>query len=84
MLPPMLFVHFAGVGVLDASLPAIHAFERWVMKSYQPVQGRLRILNPTGLRNYSTDYAFNNDPIGRGDGMGVASVGKNDFDIDAR
>lgn len=68
----------------NPSLPAVHAFERWVVKSYQPVQGRLRILNPTGLRNYSTDYAFNNDPIGRGDGMGVASVGKNDFDIDAR
>lgn len=68
----------------NSSLPAIHAFERWVLKEYQPVQGRIRILNPTGLRNYATDYAYNNDPIGRGDGMGIASVGKNDFDIDAR
>lgn len=68
----------------NPSLPAIHAFERWVAKEYQPVQGRIRILNPTGLRNYTTDYSYNNDPIGRGDGLGVASVGKNDFDIDAR
>lgn len=68
----------------NPSLPAIHAFERWVLKEYQPVQGRIRILNPTGLRNYTTDYSYNNDPIGRGDGLGVASVGKNDFDIDAR
>ena len=68
----------------NTTLPSIHAFERWILKEYQPVQGRLRILNPTGLRNYGTDYAYNNDPIGRGDGRGVASVGKNDFDIDAR
>ena len=32
------------------TLPAIHAFERWAFKSYQPVQGRIEILNPTGLR----------------------------------
>lgn len=68
----------------NPSLPAVHAFERWVAKEYQPVQGRIRILNPTGLRNYGTDYAYNNDPIGRGDGLGVASVGRNDMDIDAR
>ena len=68
----------------NPALLAVHAFERWVAKEYQPVQGRIRILNPTGLRNYASDYAYNNDPIGRGDGMGVASVGKNDFDIDAR
>ena len=68
----------------NPSLPAVHAFERWVLKEYQPVQGRIAILNPTGLRNYGANYAFNNDPVGRGDGTGVASVGKNDFDIDAR
>lgn len=68
----------------NPSLPAIHAFERWILKEYQPVQGRIGILNPTGLRNYGQNYAYNNDPIGRGDGTGVASVGKNDFDIDAR
>lgn len=32
------------------TLPAIHAFERWAFKAYQPVQGRLSILNPTGIR----------------------------------
>lgn len=34
----------------NPSLPAIHAFERFLMKSYQPVQGRIDILNPGGLR----------------------------------
>ncbi len=67
--------------ISNPALPAVHAFERWVVKEYQPVQGRIRILNPTGLRNYGTDYAFNNDPTGRGDG--VRSIGKNDFNIDA-
>jgi hypothetical protein len=67
--------------ITNPALPAVHAFERWIMRDYQPVQGRIRILNPTGLRNYSTDYAFNNDPTGRGDGM--RSIGKNDFNIDA-
>ena len=31
------------------TLPSIHAFERWKFVEYQPVQGRLNILNPTGL-----------------------------------
>ena len=64
----------------NPALPAVHAFERWIMKEYQPVQGRIRILNPTGLRNYGTDYAFNNDPVGNG--SGGRSIGKNNFDID--
>lgn len=42
------------------ALPAIHAFERWKFVEYQPVQGRLRIINPTGYR----DEILNNDPIG--------------------
>lgn len=67
--------------ITNPALPAVHAFERWIAKEYQPVQGRIRILNPTGLRNYGTDYSYNNDPTGRGDGM--RSVGKNAFDIDA-
>ena len=67
--------------ISNPALPAVHAFERWKFKEYQPVQGRIRIINPTGLRNYGTDYAFNNDPTGRGDGM--QSIGKNDFNIDA-
>lgn len=67
--------------ISNPALPAVHGFERWIFREYQPVQGRIRILNPTGLRNYGTDYSFNNDPTGRGDG--IRSVGKNDFDIDA-
>ena len=34
----------------NPSLPAIHAFERWLLKAYQPVQSRIKILNPSGLR----------------------------------
>lgn len=34
----------------NPALPAIHAFERWKLVSYQPVQGRLTILNPTGYK----------------------------------
>ena len=44
----------------NPALPAIHAFERWQFVEYQPVQGRIQILNPTGL----TDIAPNTDPIG--------------------
>lgn len=32
------------------TLPAVHAFERWMPVEYQPVQGRIEILNPTGFR----------------------------------
>ena len=34
----------------NPSLPAIHSFERFLVKEYQPVQGRIDILNPSGLR----------------------------------
>ena len=34
----------------NPSLPSIHAFERFLMKQYQPEQGRIDILNPGGLR----------------------------------
>ena len=44
----------------NPALPAIHAFERWKFVEYQPVQGRIQILNPTGM----TDIAPNTDPIG--------------------
>lgn len=44
----------------NPTLPAIHAFERWKFVEYQPVQGRIQILNPTGL----TNIAPNTDPIG--------------------
>lgn len=33
----------------NPALPAIHTFERWKMVEYQPVQGRIQILNPSGL-----------------------------------
>lgn len=33
----------------NPALPAIHAFERWKFVEYQPVQGRIQILNPSGL-----------------------------------
>lgn len=33
----------------NPALPAIHTFERWKMVQYQPVQGRVQIINPTGL-----------------------------------
>lgn len=32
----------------NPSLPAIHAFERFLVKDYQPVQGKIQILNPSG------------------------------------
>lgn len=32
----------------NPSLPAIHAFERWKLVEYQPVQGRIQILHPNG------------------------------------
>ena len=35
----------------NPSLPAIHAFERFLMKQYQPVQGRIDILHSSGLRD---------------------------------
>ena len=42
------------------TLPAVHAFERFKLVAYQPVQGRLRILNQTGMRS----RIENSDPIG--------------------
>lgn len=43
------------------TLPAIHAYERWKFVEYQPVQGRIKILNPSGLR----EHFENTDPIGK-------------------
>lgn len=34
----------------NTTLPAIHAFERWLIKDYQPVQCRIDILNKKGFR----------------------------------
>ena len=44
----------------NPALPAVHAFERWKFLAYQPVQARIRLLNPTGLKT----YVENADPIG--------------------
>jgi hypothetical protein len=33
----------------NPALPAIHAFERWKLVEYQPVQGRVQILHPSGM-----------------------------------
>ena len=46
--------------IANPALPAVHAFERWKFVEYQPVQGRVKILNPTGLR----EWVDNDDPIG--------------------
>ena len=34
----------------NPALPAIHSFERWLLKEYQPVQSRIKILNANGMR----------------------------------
>lgn len=52
------------------ALPSLHAYDRFTVQEYQPVQGRLLIKNPTGL----TTPVFNDDPIGtssRNDAMGL-------------
>ena len=36
----------------NPALPNIHAFDRWLFKEYQPVQGRINILHPTGLTDH--------------------------------
>ena len=46
--------------MVNYALPAIHAFERWKFVEYQPVQGRVKILHPTGY----AEIAPNDDPIG--------------------
>ena len=45
---------------VNPSLPAMHAFERFKLVEYQPVQARIKILNPTGQRT----WVENDDPIG--------------------
>lgn len=45
--------------VKNYALPAVHAFERWKMVEYQPVQGRVKILHPTGLET----IAANDEPV---------------------
>jgi len=54
----------------NPALPAIHAFERWKFVEYQPVQARIKVLNPSGLR----DHVANTDPISKS--------AMNDFGVD--
>lgn len=52
------------------ALPGIHCFDRFKIQEYQPVQGRIKIVNPTGL----TVPVINDDPIGvnkKNDPMGL-------------
>ena len=37
--------------IQNPSLPAIQAFDRYLVMSYQPVQARTKILNPNGLKS---------------------------------
>lgn len=49
----------------NPSLPAIHAFERWQFLSYQPVQGRVKILNKSGMKDdVDAVYAQNGHTVG--------------------
>lgn len=38
------------------ALPAIHAFERWLLKEYQPVIAKVDILNPSGNRKNTNTF----------------------------
>lgn len=51
------------------TLPSIHAFERWKFVEYQGLQGRLKMLNTSGLDSHEPNL----DPIG--------GFAMNDFDI---
>ena len=35
--------------IANPALPAIHAFERYIVKDYMPVMSKVKILNPSGL-----------------------------------
>ena len=39
----------------NPALPAVHAFERFLVDEYQPVQSRIKILNTTGFRPATTN-----------------------------
>ena len=40
--------------IANPALPSVHAFERWLIDEYQPIQSRCRILNRTGMRQAQT------------------------------
>ena len=35
--------------IANPALPALHCFERYAIKDYQPVMGKVKILNPSGI-----------------------------------
>ena len=41
---------------MNPSLPSIHAFERYKLVEMQPVQARITILNPSGMRDNNNVY----------------------------
>ena len=41
---------------VNPSLPAIHSFDRYLCKEYQPVQAQVTILNPSGMRDNGNVY----------------------------
>jgi hypothetical protein len=42
--------------IANPALPAIHAFERWLLKEYQPVIAKVDILNPSGNRKNTNTF----------------------------
>ena len=40
--------------IANPALPALHAFERWLIDSYQPVMSKINIKNRSGLRAAQT------------------------------
>lgn len=46
----MMYISSEIRNAANQALPAIHAFDRWKMVEYQPVQGRINILHPSGMR----------------------------------
>ena len=53
----------------NPALPALTAFQRYKFFEYQPVQGRLFVANPTGLREHLPNVKpvvtqYNNNDLG--------------------
>lgn len=46
----------------NPALPQITAFERWLFDEYQPVQGRIKIANPMGIRPEDTETRWSFPP----------------------
>lgn len=45
-----LFVSNEVGNITNPVLPSIYAFERWAFYEFQPVQGRVKVIHPSGLR----------------------------------